>query len=307
MTRSQLTNAMLYLLAFAICSTTLRAQTNAVEITEYNNIQYYNTPSPDSSLTQLNLIVPNGVDHPPVLIWIGQGAWAYVNKDVEMNICRQIAKQGIAVVSAQHRLSPALLTEKKRPEGVKHPQHVIDISHAFAWVYHHADAYGYDNENIFVGGFSSGAHLSALLAMDNRYLKNRGLSNKLIKAIIPVGGGYDIPDYKEQLVAEDPNYEQNHINVVFGETHAEHIDASPITYMDSLVTPVLLISEGDTYTYNRAFEALLVEKEIPNIEVLNLHNYTHAGLWRELGGDAPSLCRDYMIGYIKRWSNVNDR
>lgn len=271
-------------------------------IKEVVDIQYYTTPSPDSGLTQLNLIIPEGVDNPPVLIWIGQGAWAYVNKDVEMNICRQLAKQGIAVVSAQHRLSPALLTEKKQPDGIKHPQHVIDISHAFAWVYNHADEYGYDQENIFVGGFSSGAHLSALLAMDNRYLKARGLSNKNIKAIIPVGGGFDIPDYKNQLIAEDPSYEQNHINVVFGETHEEHIDASPVTYIDSLITPILLISEGDTYTYIRGFEALLVEKETPNIEVLNLHDFTHAGLWRELGNEAPSLCRDYIVGYIKRCS-----
>jgi hypothetical protein len=90
--------------------------------------------------------------------------------------------------------------------------------------------------------------------------------------------------------------------VVFGETHEEHIDASPVTYIDSLITPILLISEGDTYTYNRGFEALLVEKETPNIEVLNLHDFTHAGLWRELGNEAPSLCRDYIVGYIKRCS-----
>ena len=277
--------------------------TTTYPLVEHNNIQYYSTPSPDSSLTQLNLILPEGVENPPVLIWIGQGAWAYVNKDVEMNICRQIAKTGIAVVSVQHRLSPALLGEKKRYEGIKHPQHIIDVSHAFAWVYHNAEKYGYDQQNIFVGGFSSGAHLSALLAMDNRYLKARGLSNKMIKAIIPVGGGFDIPDYKKQLIAEDPNYEQNHINVVFGETEEEQIDASPVTYIDSLITPILLISEGDTYTYNRGFESLLVEKHMPNIEVLNLHDYTHAGLWREMGGEKPSLCRDYIVGYIKRWSN----
>ncbi len=223
-----------------------------------------------------------------------------------MNICRQFARQGIAVVSAQHRLSPALLGQKKRYEGIKHPQHVIDISHAFKWVYDHAQDHGYNQNNIFVGGFSSGAHLSALLAMDNRYLKELGLSNKMIKAIILVGGGYDIPDYKKQLIAEDPSYEQNHINVVFGESHEEHVDASPVTYIDSLITPILLISEGDTYTYNRDFEALLVEKDVPNIEVYNLHNYTHAGLWRELGGEAPSIYRDLIVDYILKWSSSSE-
>ena len=295
----------LCLIAFLSLVCTVNGQTDSSSnkvLIEYEEIQYYTSPSPDARLTNLNLIVPEGIENPPVFIWIGQGAWAYVDNDVEMKICREFAKEGIAVVSVQHRLSPALLGEKKRHEGVQHPEHVIDISHAFKWVYDNAEKYGYDQQNIFVGGFSSGGHLAALLAMDNRYLKNRGLSNKMIKAIIPIGGGYDIPDYKEQLLAEDPSYEQNHINPVFGDTHEAHLDASPTTYVDSLITPILLISEGDTYTYNRGFESLLVEKGIPNIEVLNLHGQSHAGLWNELGNQEPSIYRDFIVGYIKKWS-----
>jgi dienelactone hydrolase len=294
-------------IAFLSLGCTAQSQTENVSeqvLIEYENIQYYTSASPDADLTTLNIVMPEGIDNPPVFIWIGQGAWAYVDKDVEMNICQQFAKEGMAVVSAQHRLSPALLGEKKRHEGVQHPEHIKDISHAFKWVYDNAEQYGYDQQNIFVGGYSSGGHLAALLAMDNRYLKNRGLSNKMIKAIIPIGGGYDIPDYSEQLIAEDPAYEQNHINPVFGETYEAHIDASPTTYIDSLITPILLICEADTYTYNRGFESLLVEKESPNIEVLNLHNHTHAGLWNELGSKEPSIYRDFIVGYIKKWSSL---
>jgi hypothetical protein len=125
----------------------------------------------------------------------------------------------------------------------------------------------------------------------------------MIKAVVPVGGGFDIPDYKNQLIAEDPSYEQNHINVVFGDTHEEHVDASPVSYIDSLNTPMLIVSEKDTYSCNKGFEALLVEKGIPNIEFLNLHDYTHGGLWREMGSGSTSLCRDYIVGYIKKWSS----
>lgn len=270
-------------------------------IKEVSDIQYYQTTSPDPTLTQLNLVLPEGVENPPVLIWIGQGAWAYVNKDVEMKICRQLAKQGIAVVSAQHRLSPALLGKEKRYEGVKHPEHVKDIAHAFKWVYDHAAEYGYDQTNIFVGGYSSGAHLSALLAMDNRYLDQVGLSNQLIKAIIPVGGGYDMVEYKNLLKEEDPSLEENHINVVFGPTEKEQIDASPITYLDRLNTPMLIISDRDTYPYHTSFEAAIHEKGIKNVEFYNVHNYSHAELWNNLGGEAPSIYRDLMVGYINMW------
>ena len=105
--------ALFWLIGNANSFTTF-AQAPEYTLKEFNNIQYYASPSPDSSLTQLNVIIPEGAEKPPVFIWIGQGAWAYVNKDVEMKISRQFAKQGIAVISAQHRLSPALLGEKKR-------------------------------------------------------------------------------------------------------------------------------------------------------------------------------------------------
>jgi len=277
-----------------IDTTNLRDQ---YEVKEINDIQYY--PEGKSDQTKLNLIIPQGVKNPPVFIWIGQGAWAYVNRHVEMNICRAFSKKGILVVSAGHSLSPALLGEKKIEEGVRHPQHVKDIAMAFKWVYEHASEYNYDVNNIFVGGYSSGAHLATLLAMDNRYLSNLGLSNQMIKAIIPVGGGYDIPHYKKDLLEEDEDYDKNHIIPVFGSSHEAHIDASPTTYIDSLITPILMISESDTYKYSIVFERLLAEKKAKNVEVLNIHSESHSSLWKKLGNAEQCLYRDYIVDYIK--------
>lgn len=290
------------IITFCILGFTLAFAQEDYAIKELSNIQYYQSTSPDSSLTQLNLILPEGVESPPVLIWIGQGAWAYVNKDVEMNICRQFAKKGIAVVSAQHRLSPALLGEKKRYEGIQHPEHLRDVAHAFKWVYDHAEKYAYDQNNIFIGGYSSGAHLTALLAMDNRYLSSLGLSNEMIKAVIPVGGGYDIVEYKNLLIAEDPSMEENHINAVFGNTIEDQIDASPVTYIDNLNTPMLVISDRDTYPYHTSFEKLIHEKGIENVEFYMLHNYSHADLWRALGREESNIYRNLIVDYIMVWS-----
>lgn len=172
-------------------------------------------------------------------------------------------------------------------------------------MYDHGKEYGYDTDNIFVGGYSSGAHLSALLAMDNRYLSELGLSNKMIRAIIPVGGGFDIPHYKESLLKEDPAYLENHINPVFGETHEEHIDASPSTFIDSLITPMLLVSESETFEYNVVFEQLLTEKGFQNFDVLNVHSETHGSLWRKLGSPEPCIYRDYILSYIKKMTKTD--
>jgi len=269
-------------------------------IAEHNDIPYYPEGHPlASNLTQLNLIIPEGVENPRVLLWIGQGAWAYVDRNVEMNLCRRIAKQGIVVVSAGHRLSPQLLGEPKNPEGVKHPEHVKDVAQAFKWVYDHAKDYGYSTDQLFVGGYSSGAHLAALLAMDERYLQDLGLSTENIKGIIPVSGGYDIPHYREDLLTEDPAYDENHIKAVFGDTHEAWVDASPMTYIEGFDTPMLLISESETYEYSIVFERKLAELQKKNFQALNAHNHTHASLWLELSNAEHSIYRDFVVDFIK--------
>ena len=288
-----------------------RADSNPVKtakdypLKEISNISYYDDPALDSDLTQVNLILPEGVENPPVFMWIGGGAWAYVNRHQEMDLCRKIAKQGIAVISVGHRLSPQLLREPKKKEGIKHPEHIKDVAQAFKWVYNHANEYGYAQQNIFIGGFSSGAHLSTLLAMDKRYLKNLGLSTDNIRAIIPVGGGYDIPHYKKLLIAEDPSYEENHINAVFGTTHEEHLHASPITYIEDFRTPMLMVTESSTYQYSIVFENMLSERGYEKCEVLNIHSETHASLWRHLSNAEYSIYRNFIVEYIQAKSKLN--
>lgn len=274
-----------------------------IELKEINNIPYYEEGNKlNSDLTQLNLIIPVAVENPPVFLWIGGGAWAYVDRHREMDLCRNMAKQGILVVSVGHRLSPQLLYEQKNPEGIKHPAHIKDVAQAFKWVIDNAEKYAYSTENIFVGGFSSGAHLATLLAADERYLKKHDLSPKNIKAIIPVGGGYDIPRYKTALFEEDPTMIERHINPVFGSTNAAHLDASPITYLDHFNTPMLMISESDTYQYSVVFEQALKAKEIKHYQVLNCHNETHSSLWKKLSWAETNMYRNYMVEYIKSQS-----
>ncbi|HMQ47869.1 MAG TPA: alpha/beta hydrolase, partial [Saprospiraceae bacterium] len=143
------------------------------------------------SLQRLNLVLPEGIQSPPLLLWIGGGAWSFVSRHNEMNLARKFAREGIAVASVGHRLSKGLFRDSTRAHGVQHPAHIHDIAAAFKWLYDHAAEYGYDQNNIIVSGFSSGAHLAALLAMDARYLAQHQLTAAHIKAIIPVAGTYD--------------------------------------------------------------------------------------------------------------------
>lgn len=304
MLASLVRNSLFTLLFLCIAGVNADAQkSDSYAIREINNLSYYEDDSLDSDLTQVNLIIPEGVENPPVFMWIGGGAWAYVDRHREMDLCRAMAKQGILMVSVGHRLSPKLLGQAKVYEGVKHPAHVTDLAHAFRWVYDHADEYGYSKENIFVGGYSSGSHLSAMLASNGEFMKAVGLSTSDIKAIVPVGGGFDIPHYRQSLIEEDSSYLENHINPVFGETEEEQIAASPMTFIDDFNTPMLLISESDTYQYNVLFEKALSDLGRKNFQVLNCHNETHNSLWTKLSKEEDCIYRDYIVAFIRSMSD----
>lgn len=272
-------------------------------IQEFENIPYYPADHEHhSDLTKVNVLAPSNARKAPVFMWIGGGAWAYVNRHQEMNLCRRFAEEGIVVVSVGHRLSPALLGEKKRHEGIKHPEHVKDVASAIKWVKENISRYGGDPESIFIGGFSSGAHLSALVAVDKRYLEDVGMKTTDLKGVLPVGGGYDIPDYKKAMFIEDSTLIKNHINVVFGETHEEHIDASPLTYIDDFLVPMLMVSESYTYPFTKIYEEALAAKGYTNFQVLHCLDHSHASLWKALSNDQDCEERDYMVDFILKES-----
>src|SRR5688572_11040411 len=84
------------------------AQTNTDNgYREISAVQYYTGDDVDTANHKLNIVIPKEVEQPPLLIWIGGGAWSYVNRNIEMDLARKVPKKGIAVASVSHRLSPA--------------------------------------------------------------------------------------------------------------------------------------------------------------------------------------------------------
>jgi hypothetical protein len=273
----------------------------------FTDIPYYENTNADSNLTKLNLIIPETDEKEiPVFLWIGGGAWAYVDRKKEMDICFKMAEQGIIVLSVGHRLSPALIWEPFREEGVKHPEHVRDIAKAVKWTVDNIEKYGGSKDKIFIGGFSSGAQLSALLGMDERYLKEVGLSFDNLKGIIPIAGCFDIQQYKEVLCGADPSYAEKHFDPVFGKTEEELIEYSPMTYLDSLQIPMLVITEGQSYVYTEVFEKAIKEKGYHNAHFINLYDESHRSLWMKLRDEKNCMYRNYIVDYIYKMSEENE-
>ena len=275
------------------------------KVVEYMNLSYIEN-QPFNKLQSLNLVLPDTNCNCPLLLWIGGGAWSYVDKDMEMNLARNIAKDGIAVASVGHRLSSAIWKDSTMKTGITHPAHIKDIAKSFKWLVENAEKYGYSKKNIFVGGFSSGAHLTALLGLDSTYLSSEGLTLGNIKGLIPIAGAYDILHYYNVFKNSKTSsaMADTHVKAVFGQTETDFINASPTNYLKFLKIPILLISENTTYNYTKIFEDKIRETEFRDFETIHIHKLGHGQLWRHLSNEENSPYKKTITNFIHNHSTT---
>ena len=296
----------LYLLILLILTNSCaQHKKELVSVKELADIPYMKAAKEtDAQLQRLNLLLPENVSNPPLLLWIGGGAWSFVDRHMEMELCRKIAQEGIAVASVGHRLSKGEFSEKRKKQGVQHPAHIKDVAAAFKWLYDHADSLKYSQRNIYVGGFSSGAHLAALLAMDSRYLKANGLTPGNIQGIIPVSGAFDIEHYYSVFLNHENQASRamakTHVVDVFGPP-SNFKAASPATYLAELKLPVLLIADNAIKQYTELFEKALLEIEYADFKIYYEESMDHGALWRSMSKDEHSVSRAMMITFIKEY------
>jgi acetyl esterase/lipase len=217
-----------------------------------------------SDAQALDVFAPKGATDRPVVLFIHGGAWTIGDKNMfgfYRSVGRFLARHGAVAVCINYRLSPA----------VKHPAHVKDAARAFAWVRAHIGDYGGDRDRIVLCGHSAGAHLVALLATDDRYLKDPDLKltaedREAIKGVMAVSGVYRIPtqeEFNEMLSAMVDGLLQitdnatpvvllapallghsralNPFRMVFGDDRAAAMDAAPLTHVHKGLPPFLLL------------------------------------------------------------------
>ena len=84
-----------------------------------------------------------------------------------------------------------------------HPAQIDDVAAAFAWVVRNIAQDGGDPSRIYLSGHSSGAHLAALLALDEKYLQKFDLARKAIRGVIAMSGVYDVSNLDTFLAKGD--------------------------------------------------------------------------------------------------------
>lgn len=103
-----------------------------------------------------------------VIVSFHGGGWVYGDKEVYKYYCMSLAQQGFAVIDPSYRLAP----EYPFPAGFE------DMCGVFRFAAENADKYGFDTENIFaVGDSSGGMGLAAFacLVTDKVYAERLGI------------------------------------------------------------------------------------------------------------------------------------
>ncbi|MGH1456715.1 MAG: alpha/beta hydrolase [Alphaproteobacteria bacterium] len=203
-------------------------------------------------LQKLDVYVPRGTKAlKPVLIFVHGGGWRQGDKKQYVPMGKFYADHGVVFVAVNYRLSP----------DVVHPAHVQDSAKAIKWIYDNIGKYGGDKNKTYLSGHSAGAHLSALIGTDPKYLAAHGLAPTIFKAVIPNDtASFDFltPIQKGKI------FVQPMIDQAFGTDPNGLKEASPITYARSEKDSprfVIFVTAGrpDAADQTRLFHEALIQ------------------------------------------------
>lgn len=227
----------------------------------------------DGPRRTLDIYTPEGVDGPsPVVIFLYGGRWSTGSKDDYRFVADALTALGYVAVIPDYRLYPE----------VGFPGFVEDAAVAFTWVHAHIDAHGGDADELFVMGHSSGAHIAAMLALDENYLLRAGGRPDWLAGMIGLAGPYDF------LPLEDRD-----LRDIFGPP-VRYPLSQPVNYAHAGQPPLLLLHGSDDETAavsNSVNLAAATRAQGAEVEVRLYEGIGHVGilsaLSRPFRGRAP--------------------
>ena len=187
-------------------------------------------PKQDTRLAQLDLYFPDLGKRKRVVVYVHGGHWMGGDKsEIHKNprLLEFLLRNECVVASVNFR--PIRTNEARK---ITYADQANDIAAALKWLSNHVEKFGGCPEAIILLGYSSGAHLSALVALDDRYLSNQGLDGSWVQGVISVDvHTYDIP---AALIEMEQSPLKEYISLttsLFGGSRSEQHAASPIAYL----------------------------------------------------------------------------
>ena len=172
---------------------------------------------------KLDIHIPTKIKkNADVLIFYYGGRWQYGNKELYRFVADAFTSKGIVTVIPDYRVYPE----------ADWPDFIQDGADAYAWTYANIEKYGGKPGRIFVMGHSAGAHISAMVAL------NEDLLDPVVKrpcGFIGLAGPYDFLPI-----------DQDDIKQVFGT--ASNLDLTqPINFV-GVDEPAMLLLHGSSDT-----------------------------------------------------------
>jgi acetyl esterase/lipase len=231
----------------------------------------------------------------PVMFWIHGGGWQTGDKSDVALKPKVLTQRGFVFVSTNHRLLPEVQMDEL----------IGDVARSIGWVHRNIAGYGGDPTRIFLGGHSSGAQLAALTCIDDRYLKQEGVSFDVLKGCIAVDGDtYDIPKIimtaeHRQALYGGKMFTFGH-RQKFGNHPEKHVEFSAVTHVarGKGIPPFLILyfsGNPDTRAQAERLERVLQEAGIP-AKAYGKSDTNHSRLNEDLGKpDDPATQEFYKF------------
>jgi len=168
----------------------------------------------------------------PVAIFIHGGKWRLGSKDQYKFFGRKFAKNGITTIVISYRLTP---------QAQDYVPMAMDCAYAVKWVYDHIEEYGGDKNKIFLYGHSSGGHLSALIASNDRFFDSTGIANPVKGCVLLDAFGLNIDSYLQTI-----NKKDEWMYTIFTKDQTAWKDACPVNFIEKESVRFLLYTGSNS-------------------------------------------------------------
>lgn len=169
---------------------------------------------------RLDVYVPIAAGGPyPTVVFFYGGRWTFGNREDYRFVGQALASRGILTVVADYRHYPE----------VRFPAFVEDGARAVAWTHRKIHEFGGDPDRLFLMGHSAGAHIAAMLATDERYLRREGGGRQWLAGFIGLSGPYDFLPLTDGDLVE-----------IFGPADLQPA-SQPVNFVDDRAPPMLLM------------------------------------------------------------------
>ncbi len=237
---------------------------------------------------RLDLYKPVNQSKRPVVIFFYGGRWSSGAKEQYEFVGGALSTINYCTVIPNVRQYPV----------ARFPSFVEDGARVVKWVHDHAGEQGCDPERIFVMGHSTGAHIAALIALNEAYLAGVGGSRTWLRGMIGLAGPYDFLPFTDPMLRDlfspPDKFEQS----------------QPIMFTDGRNPPLLLMAGEDDETVevkNTRNLAASVARASGPVETVIYPQMSHSRLLESLG---PILRRRndvlaHINEFLDKWSATN--